>query len=130
MHAAALIAAILFAASGAAPFNVIVDERVDTIAICHSENCEFAYFFDFVQGSWSVIDHRCISSEFQVQRDGADWVLTFDDWGDECYRSVRAANWIETWQPMSPREEENQRPWFRQQVEPGLRAPPKAGGAK
>lgn len=123
MHAAT-IAAIFFAISGAAPTS-LVDERVDTIAIFHSENAEFAYFFDFIQGDWSVIDHRVISSEFRVYRDGADWVLTFDDWGDECLRAVRAEHWFEVWQEASPREEENQRPWFRQQAEPGLRSPPK-----
>lgn len=124
MHAA-LIAALLFAASGAAPFRVVVDERVDTIAICHSANADVCYFFGFVQNEWATIDHRWISNDFQAGRDGPDWILTFEDWGDECQRVVRTTNWIETWQEVSPREEEKQRPWFRQQTEPGLKQPPK-----
>lgn len=129
MHAA-LIAAVL-SLLGQAPL-VVCEQDVELISVAHLDGCgELVFFHDFVQGELTRLDHRWLASTAFVHWDGAAWVLSWEDECDHCYRVVRAPIFVESWEAENPLNEINQRPWFRQLLEVGLRQPPRlAGGAK
>lgn len=129
MHAAALIAALLFAASGAAPLPV-VEQDCELISVAHlSDGAEIVFFWADVNGIWTCLDHRWAGSGMVVSGDSGNWLLQWQDDGEDCYRIVRTPRWVESWESENPLSDQNQRPWFRQLLHPGLKQPPKLASA-
>lgn len=124
MHAAALIAALLFAASGAAPFVI---QDVEAISVAHISNgSELISVWDDVQGDFSLLDTRWQASDMSVRWDGDAWALEWDDTADHCYRVLRTKCWIESYEDGNPYEEDRHKAWFVQLCAPGLKQPPQA----
>lgn len=121
MQAVFLILASLLWQSSDLP---IVVEDVDTIAVCHIlDGGEIVVFFAPIQGDWACLDHRWLSADMAPGRDGDRWTLAWYDDGDSCFRLIRAACWIETWERESPLAIINNRPWFARLCAPGLAQP-------
>jgi len=123
MYATILALAVSFTAADAAP---IVTEDVDTIAVCHvADGAELVFFFSEIQGEWACLDHRWRAADMTHGRDGDRWMLAWHDDGDSCYRVIRAAHWIESYEPESPLAINHNKPWFARLCAPGLKSPTK-----
>ncbi len=110
-------------ATGALP---VVEQSVECISIAHlSDGIDLVFFWTTVQGEWTCLDHRWASTSMAVTRDGSEWLLQWPDESDNCYRLVRTSCWVESWETENPLAEQNQRPWFRQLLTPGLKQPSK-----
>ncbi|HEV7223587.1 MAG TPA: hypothetical protein VGN42_12850 [Pirellulales bacterium] len=102
----------------------VVDQRVECISVAHlGDGVELVFFWSLVQGEWTCLDHRWVSSSMSLSRCGDEWVLAWADENENCYRLLRTHCWVESWEPNNPLAEQNQRPWFRQLLHPGLRRP-------
>jgi len=124
MHAAT-IAAFLYAFSGAAPLPV-VEQECELISVAHlSDGAELVFFWSQVQSEWTCLDHRWCHSSMRVGRSGDAWRLEWEDDSEHCYRVVTTPIWVESWESGNPLSDQNQRPWFRQLLNPGLKSPPK-----
>lgn len=109
------------------PALPFVEQAVECISVAHlAENVELIFFWDRVQGEWTCLDHRWASSAMALSRRGETWRLAWSDDAEGCYRVVTTRLWIESWEPENPLAEQNQRPWFRQIANPGLKKPPLA----
>lgn len=103
----------------------VVEQRVEAISIAHlNDGAELVFFWALVQGQWTCLDHRWLSANMVLRRDGAGWRLEWPDDGVDCYRVVHTACWVESWEIDSPLAEERRRPWFRRLLNPGLARPP------
>ena len=102
----------------------LVDQRVECISVAHlGDGVELVFFWSLVQGEWTCLDHRWVSSSMSLSRCGDEWVLAWADENENCYRLLRTHCWVESWEQNNPLAEQNQRPWFRQLLHPGLRRP-------
>ncbi len=102
----------------------VVEQSVETISVAHlNDGVELVFFWTLVQGEWTCLDHRWVSTNMVVTRDRDGWLLAWPDESENCYRMVRATCWVESWESESPLAEQNQRPWFRQLLNPGLKQP-------
>jgi hypothetical protein len=128
MHAAT-IAALLFAVSGAAPLQV-VEQECDMVSVCHMPvNCILVFFWADVQGKPTCLAHRWSPCAMEVTARDGGWQLEWDDNEDSCHRIIRTPIWVESWEQTDPRVDEGgkNRQW-RNQLEPGLKQPPKLAG--
>jgi hypothetical protein len=108
---------------GSLPF---VDQTVECVSVAHlGDGVELAFFWSFVQGEWTCLDHRWVTTAMSLSRRGDEWLLAWADENESCYRLVRTKCWVESWEHDNPLIEQNQRPWFRQLLHPGLRQPPR-----
>ena len=104
----------------------IVEQTVECISIAHlSDGAELVFFWELVQGEWTCLDHRWAASNMVVARDENQWTLQWCDESENCYRIVHSACWVESWESENPLSDQNQRPWFRQLLNPGLKQPSK-----
>lgn len=102
------------------PFIV---QKLDTISVVHvKDGAELVFFFDFIQGEWSVLDHRWLAADMitNITNDGK-FTLYWRDDGDSCYRLMVADHYYETWVEESPLAIQHNRPWFARLLAPGLR---------
>lgn len=108
------------------------EQTVECISVAHlSDGAELIFFWDLVQDDWTCLDHRWAGSAMIVAHEDSLWVLHWSDESENCYRVVRTRRWVESWESENPLSDQNQRPWFRQLLNPGLKQPQKlAGGAK
>lgn len=98
-----------------------VEQHVDTISVVHvRDGAELIFFYDFVQGEWSCLDHRWLAGDMLVGRQGERWTLAWHDDGDSCWRLMIADRWYETWTDESPLAGQHNRPWFVRLLAPGL----------
>lgn len=123
----ALVVAAAFSQSegsvghGALP---LVDQTVECISVAHlGDGVELVFFWSLVQGEWTCLDHRWASGGMSLSRRDGEWALAWVDENENCYRVVRTTCWVESWEDYNPLAEQNQRPWFRQLLHPGLRQP-------
>lgn len=129
MHAAILLLASLagqydFWQQPDAPLP-IVEQTVECVSVAHlDDGVELVFFWASVQGEWTCLDHRWLSSDMVLGQVDDAWLLQWKDAGENCYRVVRARCYVESWETESPLAEQNARPWFRQLLEPGLKQAP------
>ena len=124
MHAAVLVALLFIAPGQAAP---LVEQDVDLVSIAHlPDDVRLVFFWQRVQGQWTCIDYRWHSPQMSLSNDCDGFTLAWPDDNQNCYRVIRAPAYVESWEPQNPLAEQNQWPWFRQLLNPGLRQPPKA----
>ena len=117
---------LAIAAQIAAPDEPLVVEEVDAIAICHvADGAELVFFFCTVQGEWTCLDHRWLAADMAPRFDGRRFSLAWHDDGDSCYRVIRSAAWIESWERENPLAEIRNRPWFARLLVPGLAQAPR-----
>ena len=129
MFAIVLALAVSFTAADAAPMQVVTED-VDTIAVCHvADGAELIFFFAEIQGEWACLDHRWASPDMapRISPEGFELAWLDESEWPHCYRIVRAPAYVETHERVSPLAERNDRPWFVQLLEPGLKQP---GAAK
>lgn len=124
MHILCLIlASVLAQADASIPW---VEQSVECISIAHlEEGVKLVFFWGLVQGEWTCLDHRWLSSQMNLSLVDGEWVLSWPDENENCYRVIRSPAYVESWEPESPLAELNQRPWFRQLLNPGLAHAPR-----
>ena len=103
MHAAILCATVFFSGFLHAPAPRVVEQTVEMVAIHHLENgSKFVFFFDFVQGQWTLLAHRWGFPDSGIYWTGEVWSFDFWDESDSCYRVIRAKCWAECWSEKTP----------------------------
>lgn len=104
------------------PSLPIVEQHVECISICHmTDGVSQVYFWDMVQNTWTCLDTRWLSSQAMTYLEGDKFVLILPE--EACIRKITTKCWVESWEITNPLAEQNQRPWFRQLLNPGLRKP-------
>lgn len=102
----------------------LVEQSVECISIAHlDDGITLFFFWDRVQGEWTCLSDRWVCSTMCLSRRGAEWVLSWPDENESCFRVIRTRCWVESWEPENPLSEVNGRPWFRQLLNPGLKQP-------
>jgi len=121
---------LLAAAIGQAPLQLDagslpwVEQSVECISVAHlDDGVRLVFFWARVQGEWTCLDHRWASTSMALSRRGDEWLLSWPDENENCYRLVRTRCWVESWETDNPLAAQNQRPWFRQLLNPGLVKP-------
>ena len=104
------------------PDASFVYQEVDTVAVAHvRDGAELVFFFDYVQGEWGLLDHRWLIDSMGVGFYESRWLLFWYDDGDRRWRLVSTKRWVETWEQESPLAANQNRPWFRRALVPGLK---------
>ena len=125
-----MLSLLLVAALGQSPVQPVdmslpfVEQAVECISVAHlDDGVKLVFFWSRVQGEWTCLDHRWLSPSMTLSRRGEEWLLSWPDENENCFRVVRTPCWVETWEAQNPLTEQNQRPWFRQLLNPGLVKP-------
>lgn len=101
----------------------LVEQDVELISISHlSTGATLVFFFDFVQGEWTLLEHRHTVpwNEFSLRHAPDGVFLSFFDYQDSCFRVMRANAWVETWDEWDPTGTPGTI-WWRNGLEPALK---------
>lgn len=102
----------------------LVEQSVECVSVAHlDDGVRLVFFWARVQGEWTCLDHRWATTGMALSRQADEWLLSWPDENENCFRVVRTRCWVESWEPENPLTEQNQRPWFRQLLNPGLVKP-------
>lgn len=116
---------LAIAAQIAAPMP-LVEQTVECISIAHLEDgISLVFFWDLVQSDWTCLDHRWLSGGMILTLGDGAWILAWPDENENCFRVIRTRSFVESWEVQNPLAELNQRPWFRQLLNPGLAKAPR-----
>lgn len=119
-----MLAAIVAAVLAISQSDLVTDD-VDLISVAHvQDRGSVVCFWGRAAGNWHLLAHRWSPDEASISRQANSWAFNFRDTQDECWRVVRAPQYIESWESGDPINESGL--WFVQLLEPGLRQPKQA----
>ena len=103
----------------------IIEQEVECISVCHLDDHNLIIFFwDIIQGEWALLDHQWVwGSENAVSTIKGKTYLSFTrtDYPNRYYYIVSTDCYIESWEKENPLTIQNNRPWFANNIPPGLK---------